>query len=1498
MEGNPLSHEIQQVIDVLPPRPASTISALPETGINPLTVALSTEFYEGVKYQWQTDGGQLSMANSHVAMIKFEESGTYTITLIVTDTETETDKTEQVSKTITVDAPPPPEPLEAKASVSQTEGIAPLTVMLDASESKGDIDDYVWTSSDKQIAGKRATLILNQVNSHSITLTVSAEDGRNETDTVIVTVKEKPVEAPDAVAMASPLEGIVPLSVTLNANGSKPRDKIKEYGWMSTDGQVASGKLTQMTFDKPDTYTITLRVMTESGLDSTTQVTVVVKEPPPPVADAKASPNEGVVPLNVNFHANKSEGDIEEYEWTINGQTFYGRRTSFLFEEAGEYTITLLVTDKYGHEHTTETKVTVKPKSGPVDEPVAVAKASPADGFAPLNVTLDASDSTGKLTDYTWTTPQGTTLYGKRASLLLLEAANYPITLTVKDQNGLTATASTTVTVKKQPEEHEPPVAVANITPTEGTAPLKLALDGSESQGKIEEYLWISSSGDIAKGKLTNMWIENQGTHVITLRVIGPNGNHETKTTVLVKSKPVTIIDKPTPPTPPSVNVVNEVVTEGEGLTEGKQITLDAGDNPDITEYKWTTTSGDVYYGQKPTISFTEQGEHNVDLTLTDKNGLTTTKENVLDKPITVPPPAAPPPVVPTSLDQEPEVQFLTDSKGQTVKEVKLSVPEVPGVVEYEWKASTGEVAYGRQPSFLFNTPGERTIDLIVKDKNGQTATAEKIATVSGPEVPPLPPIEPEKVEEKVAVSASEEDPNVVELDASQLTEEFGDIDDDDITWQAINEKGEVVVESKGKKSSLSLPSEEGTYTIKMIVKDKAGGIRAESVVDEATVEPSGGVRVREKDVLNAIISDEIKNLDVCKDTTITLDGSRSTGSIEKYEWIIKPPPYSGDLKYLDGPKTQWIAPNQAGPYTITLRVIEKETKLDDDATATVTVVTGGACEIKACFKATLLACENDSEECLELGNQENIMAGSSPDTLTGNMAENWFLIAEVDASCSNRADVSIINYQWELDGMEIPSSKIITIPPDKGFERREHWISLKVTDDQGKTSVPAKQKIMACELIAKATVEPEQFIFRQDYEKPVQVYLDASPSQLVCGSKVSDVSDDFSYNWHLEADSSNKASCQNFTCYIKEQNSKQTTIDTCSGSVPEDTDSCTYIPILELKGPKGVTDESNLADTAKVTVKWPPLIPRIKIEAPNVVKAYTGADGLLELENNVGYYGVAPLTLELKGESESASKADKQYNWTVYYHNFHDSDVRVTDRNFNDKQVINPTFDKPGKYTIELRVIDKMGTTSDPTSITIHVGPMLQFVSGEPSSEDSPGKLVRRKKLGDALNLDLKVNLIPELVPNCAIENEEGEYKDIVDLYVVVYIPAKLVPILVGGDGTNDVFMWFDARNNPKKSPKQLGLSEIKLETPFTPFRSPLDFQQQLFGLMKKPIEDKEGKASWVGSHSLYIAAGLFKDKLQSFGEVFNPADIPVCIDLTDTHVVIMNEIELHVTD
>ncbi|MEK8019989.1 MAG: PKD domain-containing protein, partial [Candidatus Parabeggiatoa sp.] len=188
VEGNPLSHKIQQVIDVLPPRPAPTISAMPETGTSPLTVILSTEFYEDLKYRWYSDSGQLSMVDTHIAVVKFKKSGTYTITLTVTDKQT--NENEQVSKTITVE-PPPQEPPEAQAEVLPAEGFAPLTVTLNGSDSEG-AQDYEWKTSNGLFAsGKRGNFTFAQEGSYTVTLTVTAENGLTDTDSVTVTVTER-----------------------------------------------------------------------------------------------------------------------------------------------------------------------------------------------------------------------------------------------------------------------------------------------------------------------------------------------------------------------------------------------------------------------------------------------------------------------------------------------------------------------------------------------------------------------------------------------------------------------------------------------------------------------------------------------------------------------------------------------------------------------------------------------------------------------------------------------------------------------------------------------------------------------------------------------------------------------------------------------------------------------------------------------------------------------------------------------------------------------------------------------------------------------------------------------------------------------------------------------------------------------------------------------------------------------------------------------------------
>jgi len=306
--------------------------------------------------------------------------------------------------------------------------------------------------------------------------------------------------------------------------------------------------------------------------------------------------------------------------------------------------------------------------------------------------------------------------------------------------------------------------------------------------------------------------------------------------------------------------------------------------------------------------------------------------------------------------------------------------------------------------------------------------------------------------------------------------------------------------------------------------------------------------------------------------------------------------------------------------------------------------------------------------------------------------------------------------------------------------------------------------------------------------------------------------------------------------------------------------------------------------------------IPRINIREPNIVKPYTAEYGLIELEKDAVYYsGDAPLTLKLAAQFDSPSGMDiEKYNWTVYCEDFHDSGKIITYYYF-DEPVINPSFEKPGKCTIELMVTDQMGIESDkPASITIYVGPMLQFVSGDPLYQDNPMKLVLHKKLGDRLDLSLKVNFIPEIIPNCALKNEEGGYEQIVDIYVVLYIPGSLVPILLGEDMPEEsVIMWFSEMTHAEIP--RLGLVPIiDMEHPFIPFRTAIDLQQHHFGLMKTPIEDE----AWLGTHSFYIAAGLFREQMKFFDNNSMSMELPVCIDLANKHVVIMNEIEVHIEE
>jgi Leucine-rich repeat (LRR) protein len=80
--------------------------------------------------------------------------------------------------------------------------------------------------------------------------------------------------------------------------------------------------------------------------------------------------------------------------------------------------------------------------------PTPVITVLPPHGMAPLEIDLDASNSEGSITQYTWTI-NGQTLSGKTNSTTLTEAGENTIILTVTDPEGQTATIQQNVSVWK-----------------------------------------------------------------------------------------------------------------------------------------------------------------------------------------------------------------------------------------------------------------------------------------------------------------------------------------------------------------------------------------------------------------------------------------------------------------------------------------------------------------------------------------------------------------------------------------------------------------------------------------------------------------------------------------------------------------------------------------------------------------------------------------------------------------------------------------------------------------------------------------------------------------------------------------------------------------------------------------------------------------------------------------------------------------------------------------
>lgn len=252
-------------------------------------------------------------------------------------------------------------------------------------------------------------------------------------------------------------------SFTLDGSASSDNVGVTNYTWTFTEGTPRTyyGESFDYSFATAGTYVVTLTVM-DNGLwtDADTVMITVSSgvDTEPPIADAGTdqSVTAGTW-VDLDGSGSSDNVGIESYVWTFvdgTARTLHGDSPSYRFDNAGDFVITLEVTDGAG---LTDTDTVTIHVTGQNMAPNANAGLDQTVN-AGDTVTFDGSQSMddGGLAhlNFTWHITDTTIyLYGASPTHVFDEAGEYTVTLTVRDEGGLTDTDNVVITVEESTGE-------------------------------------------------------------------------------------------------------------------------------------------------------------------------------------------------------------------------------------------------------------------------------------------------------------------------------------------------------------------------------------------------------------------------------------------------------------------------------------------------------------------------------------------------------------------------------------------------------------------------------------------------------------------------------------------------------------------------------------------------------------------------------------------------------------------------------------------------------------------------------------------------------------------------------------------------------------------------------------------------------------------------------------------------------------------------------------
>lgn len=563
-----------------------------------------------------------------------------------------------------------------------------LTVAFDASgstDSDGTITEYAWDFGDGESQSVETPGVSHTyAQSGTYTARLTVKDDRGSTASTSHEVVVEAENVPPTAAITSQQTG---LSVSLSAADSQdPDGSISEYAWDFGDGTAkGTGKDVEHTYAADGQYEVTLSVTDNDGATAEATITVVV-ENAAPVAAISVNVDAMSVDVDGSQSSDPEGGDLE-YSWSFgDGATATGATAHHEYTSAGQYEITLRVTDEHGA--SAEQKIQVSAQVPNLD-PVA-AFSTEVQGLSVAFSAADSHDDDGNIVFWSWDFGDGTTGTGEEALHQYASSGTRTVKLTVTDNDGATHSTSAEVTVQ-DPAELDPTAAF-----TIQAQQLSINVDASTSQspaagGEITEYQWDFGDGATATGKTASHEFAQAGTYSVQLTVVA--GERENTISQVIT---VAAAQGPTPAFETSVL--------------GRKLAVDAsgsepGDSP-IASYHWDFGDGGSATGKTAEHRYSKDGKFTVTLRVVDDSGLEASTETEINV-----------------VNSSPVPAFTLAVNGKDVQVNASGTTDAEGAIqEYSWDFGDGTTESGKTATHKYAEPGDYDITLSVTDEDGTSA--------------------------------------------------------------------------------------------------------------------------------------------------------------------------------------------------------------------------------------------------------------------------------------------------------------------------------------------------------------------------------------------------------------------------------------------------------------------------------------------------------------------------------------------------------------------------------------------------------------------------------------------------------------------------------------------------------------------------------------------------------------------------------------------------------